>query len=77
MKSQQFVKDNYKSETLDGRDLSRLIEFYPLEDWKHFGFKLKEGAEHTPKEWTRENIINQLKEDVSFGFEKGQPPSIN
>jgi len=71
MKTLQQVKDSYKSETLDGRDLSRLMDFYPVEDWEHFGFGLKDGAEPpVPTEWTRENILEQLKKDVAFGFEK-------
>lgn len=71
MKTLQFIKDNYKSQTLDGRDLSRLINFLPVEHWEHFGFKLVEGAEPpTPKEWTKENILAELKGDVAFGFEK-------
>src|SRR5688572_15608455 len=70
MKTLQQIKDSYKSKTLDGRDLSRLIDFYPVEDWEHFGFNLKEGHTHEAKEWTRENVIAQLKEDVAFGFEK-------
>lgn len=71
MKSLQQVKESYKSETLDGRDLSRLIDFFPLQDWEHFGFELKDGAEPpVPKDWTRENILEQLKGDVAFGFQK-------
>ena len=34
------------------------------------GFKLREGAEHTPLQWTFENIISQLKDDAEFGLEK-------
>jgi len=71
MKSLQQVKDSYKSETLDGRDLSRLIDFFPHEDWEHFGFELADGAVAVaPKEWTKENILEQLKSDVAFGFKK-------
>lgn len=70
MKSQQWVKENYKTQSIDGRDGSRLIEFFSDEDWPLFGFELKEGAVHEPKEWTRENILSQLEKDVAFGFEK-------
>lgn len=71
MKTLQQVKESYKSETIDGRDLSRLIDFFPVEDWEHFGFKLKDGETAVaPKEWTKENVLEQLKEDVAFGFKK-------
>jgi hypothetical protein len=60
-----------KSETLDGRDFNRLIEFFPVEDWETFGFKLNEGAEAPPiKEFSEKNIISQMERDVSFGFDK-------
>jgi len=73
MKSVQQVIDSYKSETLDGRDLSRLAEFLTFDQAKEMGI-LKDDA--TPDDWgetkefTRENILEQLKEDVEFGFEK-------
>jgi hypothetical protein len=44
-----------KSETLDGRDFNRLIEFFPVEDWETFGFKLNEGAEAPPIKEFSEN----------------------
>ena len=34
------------------------------------GFKLREGTEHSPLQWTFENIISQLKDDAEFGLEK-------
>lgn len=70
MKTLEQVKAEFKSTAIDGRDASRLIDFLPVEDWEKYGFKLKDGESHTPKEWTRENIIEQLKSDVAFGFEK-------
>lgn len=72
MKSLQQVKDSYKSETLDGRDLTRLMDFLPEEDLAHFGIELKDEykGKHIPKEWTKENILKQLAKDVAFGFEK-------
>lgn len=35
-----------------------------------FGISLKEGAQHNPRPFTRGNILEQLKLDVDFGFEK-------
>lgn len=73
MKTLEQVKELYKSDTLDGRDLTRLAAFLPLEDWEAFGLSLREGVspeDVKPIEWTRENILDQLRSDVSFGFEK-------
>lgn len=74
MKSQKeilrIVKEGRDSKCLDGRDYSRLADFFPVEDWDVFGFELKEGASHEPKIWTRENILKKVQDDVSFGFEK-------
>lgn len=57
---------------LDGRDYARLVQWFPVEEWTHFGFTLKEGAEapEEPKPWTREAIMEQLARDLAFGFEK-------
>ena len=64
------IKNGRKSECLDHRDFSRLAEFFPEENLETFGFELKEGMEWKQKELTHENIVAQLKSDVSFGFEK-------
>jgi hypothetical protein len=58
---------------IDNRDLSRLIDFIPVEDWSKFGFTLKEGVD--PKTvvtvpLTQEEVIKRLKGDLSFAFEK-------
>lgn len=62
------------SSCLDGRDFSRLASFFGVEDWSKLGLSLKEGADPAtvppPKEWTQENIVAQLREDVAFGFDK-------
>lgn len=72
MKTLQQVKDHYKSQTLDGRDITRLVQFIPEDQLSDFGIELKEEfkGKHQNKEWTKENILVQLKEDVSFGFNK-------
>lgn len=72
MKTLEFVKQNYKSETLDGRDLSRLMQFIPESELADFGLQLKEEYIGTHKhiEFTKENVLVQLKKDVEFGFEK-------
>lgn len=72
MKTLEQVKKEYKSKTIDGRDLSRLAQFIPEKELIDFGLELKEEykGSHTSIEFTKENILNQLKEDVEFGFEK-------
>lgn len=70
MKTLEFVIQNYKSDVLDGRDITRLGQFLSEEQLPIFGLELKEGIRWQPKEFTRENILEQLKEDVAFGFEK-------
>lgn len=63
---------NYKSETLDGRDLSRLLEFIPEDKLPAMGITLKDEyvGKHVAKPLTKENVLLQLSSDVAFGFEK-------
>lgn len=75
MKTLQQVKEMYKSNTLDGRDLNRLAQFIPYNQLKDFGLVLNEGVGEEEwnkivKEFTKENTLKQLKDDVEFGFEK-------
>lgn len=72
MKTLQQVKEMYKSKTIDGRDLSRLMQFIPEEELKDFGLELKDEYVGTHKhiEFTKENVLIQLAKDVDFGFEK-------
>jgi hypothetical protein len=66
----EAVRGGRNSETLDGRDYSRLVEFFPVSDWEAFGFKLKDGEVHDQKPWTEDEIRGQLAGDLAFGFEK-------
>lgn len=70
MKTIQQIKEQYKSETIDRRDLGRLAQFLSTEDMEPFGFAPKDPDNWVPTEFTRDNVLNQLKEDVAFGFEK-------
>ena len=72
MKTLQQIKENYTSNTIDGRDLTRLMQFIPEEKLKDFDITLKPEYVGTHKhiEFTKENVLIQLKEDVAFGFEK-------
>lgn len=67
MKTLNEILDNYKDVVLDDRFGSRLAKFLTEEQLEKIGFKY-DGDE--PKEWTRGNILEQLKSDVEFGFEK-------
>ena len=72
MKTLAQVKALYKSKTLDGRDLHRLMQFIPESELGDFGMELKPEYVGTHKhiEFTRENVLVQLEKDVEFGFEK-------
>ncbi len=76
MKTLEEVVKNYKSRTLDGRDLNRLAQFIPFNMLSELGIEPNEEY-NTPEKWnelvkpfTRENVLKQLEKDVSFGFEK-------
>lgn len=62
------------SDCLDGRDFARLADFFSVSDWSKLGLKPKEGVDPAsidpPKEWTEAKIIDQMRQDVAFGFEK-------
>lgn len=72
MKTLQEVIDTFESETLDGRDADRLVQFVDEDQLKKLGVALKPEyvGKHETIEFTRENILKQLKEDVEFGFDK-------
>ena len=77
MKTLEWVKKHYseleEDTWLDRRWTKRFLDFLPVEEWSDYGFELAEGADiskYTPKEWTEENILDQLKKDVEFGYEK-------
>lgn len=75
MKTLEQIASDYKSETIDGRDLNRLAQFIPFNKLADFGFTPNDGVTEEMynkdlKEFTRENVLNQLKEDVEFGFQK-------
>lgn len=61
-----------ESRCIDGRDYKRLVEFFNVNEMKHFGYTIQDDAEveYIPKPWTAADIIAQLQDDVAFGFEK-------
>lgn len=72
MKTINEILENYSEyETfLEDRFGSRLCDFLTVEQVEKIGFRFKEGYVHEPKEWTEENVLAQLKQDVEFGWEK-------
>lgn len=76
MKTLEYIAENYKSNTIDGRDFHRLVQFIPFDMLPKFGvepseeWNNKEKWDAQVKPFTRENILKQLEEDVAFGFDK-------
>jgi hypothetical protein len=74
MKTIEEILNNYEIEwetPIDDRFGARLCQFLTEEQMESIGFSMREYKEqYVPKEWTRENILEQLKDDVEFGFEK-------
>lgn len=72
MKNIDQIVNTYKSNCIDGRDIERLIQFIPEDRLSEMGIELKDEfkGKLVAKEFTRENILEQLKKDVGFGFEK-------
>lgn len=62
----------FSFEAMDNRDLYRLAQYIPEDKLSDFGLELKEDLKgtHKHKELTKENILEELKGDVAFGFEK-------
>jgi hypothetical protein len=72
MKTLEEVIKAFEMKTIDGRDANRLADFMQEKDLHKIGVTLKDEyvGKHKVKEWTKENILAQLKKDVAFGFEK-------
>lgn len=70
MKTLEQIKQSYASKTIDGRDITRLGKFVPADQLADFGLKLTKDGEHEPLPFTRENVLEQLRKDVEFGFDK-------
>lgn len=68
-KGRPYERDS--CEMVDCRDYYRLIDFFPAEEWHHFGFELSNDAPpQIPLDWTEEIILAHLKSDLDFAFEK-------
>lgn len=74
MKSLEYVKEHYKEfeedSFLDKRWTKRFLDFLPIEEWEEYGFEYTGEEPFEVKEWTEENILKQLEDDVRFGYEK-------
>lgn len=76
MLTKEYVLEHYNvfgPQTMD-RFGSRLAQFCSKEELRKLNIfveeSLNEFDDSKVKDWTEENIINQLKRDVAFGFEK-------
>lgn len=74
MKSIEYILDHYKDfeVVIDDRFGRRFAEFLTIEQMNRIGAELKEEYKEKwkPKEWTEENILKQLYDDVQFGWMK-------
>ena len=72
MKTIEEVLEMYKSNTLDGSDIYRLVDFIPEDKLSLFGMELEDEyvGKHVAIPLTKENVLKRLEEDVEFGFEK-------
>jgi len=69
----QAVEEGIIGKCLDERDLKRLLAFIELNMWIRLGFVNKEGVNDADIEilpWKEETILEKLKEDLAFAFEK-------
>ena len=60
-----YVKEHYADfETyIDDRFGARFVDFLPYEEWKDYGFSIREGCEPPtePKEWTEETYLRSSR----------------
>lgn len=68
------VKNGKKTQAIDERDFSRLVDFFPIKDWEIFGFEVKAECDKNkippPEKLTKKNVLSHLKSDLEFAFEK-------
>lgn len=74
MKTINEILENYKDYEifLEDRFGARFCYFLTPEQMEKIGFSLNDEYKdkYVPKEWTEENVIEQLKQDVLFDWEK-------
>jgi hypothetical protein len=65
---------------LDGRDRTRLARFVPVADWPKISVQPAEGVDPSTakiEELTRDNIVEQLREDLAVAFEQATKRNIS
>ena len=70
---QEIKEEKLKSECIDSRDFGRLCSFLTFEEAKNANMLSDEATGDgwgEVEEYTKENIVKQLKSDLAFGFEK-------
>lgn len=74
MKTLEWVKEHIdeveQDDFFDRCFTKRFVDFLPVAEWEHFGFRFNGEKEPEVKEWTEENVLAQLKSDVEFAIEK-------
>jgi hypothetical protein len=74
MLSLDYVKEHISEiefdDMFDRRFTKRFCSFLTIDEAKQLGFNYQCEGGYIPKEWTEENIIAQLKEDLNFTIEK-------
>ena len=68
-----MVAQQGREACLDGRDVARLAEFFDPAQWPLLGVTARDdfdASKFTPKPWTEPAVIEQMRDDVAFGFEK-------
>jgi hypothetical protein len=61
---------SYEESTIDGRDLSRLARFMTEEQMAKFELAPQDGTVWVSEPFTREAVLEQLRSDLEFAFEK-------
>lgn len=64
------VKNGRNAECIDGRDYVRLARFFDESEIVVLGMAVNAGGTHLPQDLTLETVIQYLKSDTAFGFEK-------
>lgn len=62
----------YKAQSIDERDVSRLVRFLSESQLNSMGIKLKDEfkGSHVPEEFSREAVLKYMAGDLEFAFEK-------
>lgn len=74
MKTLEYVKEHIdefeEDDFFDRRFTKRFTDFLPEEECAKYGFIYTGNEPYVMREWTEENVLAQLKEDVEFGYMK-------